>query len=121
MASHISPMTWSRPRASFVPSATFSRSFPSSLTAAMRRLVPPRSTPMEKSGMGKKIIRSAAGRIHSLLAHSHLALRAVVAAAAGDHDAFDGRLADEAGLALAAVDTVLQLEKALCAVGIHII
>src|ERR1700733_284139 len=116
MASHISPITWSRPRASFVPSATFSRSFPSSLTAAMRRLVPPRSSPMEKSGMGKKIIRSAAGRIHSLLA-----LGTVVAAAAGDHDAFDGCLADEAGLALAAVDTVLQLEEALCAVGIDII
>jgi len=40
MASHISLMTWSRPRATLVPSVTFSRSWPSLLTAAMRRLVP---------------------------------------------------------------------------------
>jgi hypothetical protein len=71
---------------------------------------------MEKSGMGKKIIRSAAGLIHSLLA-----LRTVVAAAAGNYDALDRSLADQAGLALAAVDTVLQLEEAFCAVGIDII
>src|SRR5271170_5443510 len=114
MASHISPMTWSRPRASLVPSVTFSRSFPSLLTAAMRRLVPPRSTPMEKSGMEEKIIRTA-GRL------SFLALRAVVAAAAGDYDAFDGRLADQAGLSFAAVDAVLQLEEAFFAVGIDIV
>src|ERR1700689_5473167 len=98
MASHISPMTWSRPRASLVPSVTFSRSFPSALTAAMRRLVPPRSTPMEKSGMEEKITRIGAERIHSILA-----LGAGVAAAAGNHYAFDGRLADQARLALAAV------------------
>ena len=34
------------------------------LTAAMRRLVPPRSTPMEKSGMEEKIIRTAARCAH---------------------------------------------------------
>src|SRR5271168_31472 len=116
MASHISSMTWSRPRASLVPSVTFSRSFPSALTAAMRRLVPPRSTPMEKSGMEEKIIRTAAERIHSFLA-----VGAVVAAAAGDHDAFDGRLADQAGFAFAAVDAVLQLEEAFFAVSIDVV
>src|SRR5271169_3414269 len=116
MALHISSMTWSRPRASLVPSVTFSRSFPSALTAAMRRLVPPRSTPMEKSGMEEKIIRTATGRVHSLLAS-----RAVVAAAAGDYDAFDRCFADQAGLAFAAVDAVLQLEKALFAIGIDIV
>src|SRR5580693_5408565 len=109
-------MTWSRPRASLVPSVTFSRSCPSVLTAAMRRLVPPRSTPMEKSGMEEKIIRTPAERIHSFLA-----LGAVVAAAAGDYDAFDGRLANQAGLGFAAVDAVLQLEETFFAVGIHIV
>src|SRR5580693_9507799 len=109
-------MTWSRPSASLVASVTFSRSSPSALTAAMRRLVPPRSTPIEKSGMGKKSIRSATGRIHSLLA-----LATVVAAAPGNHDALDRRLADQAGLALAAVNAMLQLEKTFFAVGINVV
>src|SRR5208282_5521604 len=52
---------------------------------------------------------------------SLLALRAVVAAAAGDHDAFDGRFADETGLAFAAIDAVLELEEAFFAVGINIV
>src|SRR5271165_5894082 len=119
MASHISLITWSRPRATLVPRVTFSRSCPSALTAAMRRLVPPRSTPMEKSGMrGDYQNRDGAvltnkpssfarpdsrGRL-SLHESLLLALRAVVAAAAGDHDAFDGRFADETGLAFAAID-----------------
>src|SRR5208283_2970360 len=49
------------------------------------------------------------------------ALLAVVAAAAGDHDAFDGRLANQTGFAFAAVDAVLQLEEAFFAVGVHVI
>src|SRR5580692_5027818 len=116
MASHISPMTWSRPRASLVPSVTFSRRCPSALTAAMRRLVPPRSTPMEKSGMEEKIIRTATGCVHSLLA-----LRAIVAAAAGYYDTLDGRFADQAGFAFAAVYALLQLEEAFFTVGIYVV
>jgi hypothetical protein len=50
-----------------------------------------------------------------------LARGAVVAAAAGNHDTFDGRLADQAGLAFAAVDAVLQLEETFFAVGVYII
>ena len=50
-----------------------------------------------------------------------LAPRAVVAAASGNHDAFDGRFADEARVAFAAIDAVLQLEKAFFAVCVHII
>ncbi len=51
IAEHISSMVRSGPRAVRVGTFTFSRSWPSRLTAATRRLVPPRSTPMEKSGM----------------------------------------------------------------------
>src|ERR1700691_3542263 len=98
-----------------VPSVTFSRSFPSLLTAAMRRLVPPRSTPMEKSGIEEKVIRTAAGS--ALL----LAFRAVVTAASGNHYALDGSFADQAGLAFATVGAVLQLEEACFAFGIDII
>ena len=58
MASHISPMTWSRPRATFTPRVIFSRSWPSVVMAAMRRLVPPRSTPMEKSGITEESTRN---------------------------------------------------------------
>jgi hypothetical protein len=44
-----------------------------------------------------------------------------VAAASGDDDAFDGRLANQAGLALAAVDAVLQLEEPFFAVGVNVV
>jgi hypothetical protein len=44
-----------------------------------------------------------------------------VAAAAGDHDAPNCCLADEAGLGFAAVDAVLELEESLFAVGIDIV
>ena len=50
-----------------------------------------------------------------------LAFGAVVGAAAADHDAFDGRTADAAGLAGARVDVVTELEEAGDSVGIHII
>src|SRR5438445_8215811 len=50
-----------------------------------------------------------------------LALGAVVAAAAGDDDSFDGRLADETGLGLAAVHPVLELEESFFAIGVHIV
>src|SRR5580692_104987 len=141
MASHISPMTWSRPSATFTPRVIFSRSWPSVLTAAMRRLVPPRSTPMEKSGMRKEITRLQQRRSDCWLSieqprgatiFNHqsgvsnrrillLALGAVVAAAAGDHDSFDRRFADEAGLAFAAVDAVPELEESFFAIGVHVV
>jgi hypothetical protein len=44
-----------------------------------------------------------------------------VAAATGDHDAFDGSFADEAGLAFSAVDAMLQLEESFVAVSIDVI
>jgi len=44
-----------------------------------------------------------------------------VTAASRNHDAFDGSLADEAGLTFAAVDLVLQLEEACFAIGVDII
>jgi hypothetical protein len=50
-----------------------------------------------------------------------LAFGAVVAAAAGDDDAFDGSFADEAGFAFATVDAVLELEESFFAVGINVI
>ena len=50
-----------------------------------------------------------------------LALWAVVAAAAGDYDAFDGSLADQAGLGFAAVDAMLELKESFFAVGIDVI
>ena len=50
-----------------------------------------------------------------------LALRAVVAAAAGDHDALDRRLADQAGFGFAAVDAMLELEESFFAVGVDVV
>lgn len=44
-----------------------------------------------------------------------------MAAASSNDRAFNGRLADKTGLRLAAVNTMLQLKKALFPVGIHII
>ena len=52
---------------------------------------------------------------------SFLAFRTEVAAASGNHDAFDRSLADEARLTFAAVDTVLQLEEAFFAIGVDVI
>src|SRR5579864_985859 len=52
---------------------------------------------------------------------SLLAVGAVVAAAPGDHDALDRRLADEAGLAFAAINAVLELEEACFAVGVDVV
>ena len=50
-----------------------------------------------------------------------LAFRTEVAAASGNHDAFDRSFADEARLAFAAVDTVLQLEETFFAIGIDVV
>ena len=44
-----------------------------------------------------------------------------MAATAGDDDSLDRSLADEAGLAFAAVDAVLELEESFFAVGIHVV
>ena len=52
---------------------------------------------------------------------SLLAFGAVVAAAAGDYDAFDWGFADQAGFAFASVDAVLKLEKAFFAVGVDVV
>src|ERR1700691_4623122 len=46
MASHMMLMAYSRPKETLVPSVTFSIRVPCSSTAAMRKFVPPRSTPM---------------------------------------------------------------------------
>ena len=69
--------------------------------------------------MEEKSIRTAGGASSWLSLTSGIG--AVVAAASGDYDAFDGSLADQAGLAFAAVDAVLQLEEAFFAVGVDII
>ena len=50
-----------------------------------------------------------------------LSPRAVMTAAAGNHNSLDGSFADETGLALAAVNTVLELKESFFAVGIHVI
>ncbi len=52
---------------------------------------------------------------------SLLAPWAVVAAAAADDDAFDGSLADQAGLTFAAVDAMLELEESFFAIGIDVV
>src|SRR5581483_9833990 len=52
---------------------------------------------------------------------SFLAVRAVVATPAGDNQAFYGRATDQAGLAFAAIDAVLELEEAGLAFGVHVI
>jgi hypothetical protein len=57
----------------------------------------------------------------STIATLPLALRTIVAAPSGDHDALNGRLADETGLAFAAVDAVLQLKEACFAVGVNVV
>ena len=54
MAAHISVTTCSRPRATCVLVVIFSISLPSVETAAMRRLVPPRSTPMASADIAKQ-------------------------------------------------------------------
>src|SRR3954468_23318703 len=51
MALHISSITWSRPREICAPTVSFWKRFPSESTAAIRKLVPPRSTPIENEGM----------------------------------------------------------------------
>jgi hypothetical protein len=50
-----------------------------------------------------------------------LAFRAVVAAAAGDDDSLDGSFANQAGLAFAAVDAMLELEESLFAIGVDVV
>src|SRR5579864_3667767 len=50
-----------------------------------------------------------------------LAFWAVMAAASGDHDSLDGRLADKTGLGFAAIDAVLELEESFLAIGVHIV
>jgi hypothetical protein len=44
-----------------------------------------------------------------------------VAAATRDHDSLDESLAHQAGLAFAAVNSMLQLKETLFAIGIHVI
>jgi hypothetical protein len=57
----------------------------------------------------------------STTATSPLALGTIVAAPSGDHDALDGSLADQTGLAFAAVNAVLQLKEAFFAVGVNVV
>ncbi len=52
---------------------------------------------------------------------SLLALGAVVAAAAGDDDPFDGGFAGQTGVAFAAVDAMLELEESFVAVGVDVV
>src|SRR5581483_6913655 len=55
------------------------------------------------------------------VAGSFLTRRTVVAATPGDHNSFDGSLADQAWLAFAAVHPVLQLEESFLAIGTHVV
>src|SRR5690348_10750503 len=52
---------------------------------------------------------------------SALAMRAVMAAAAGDNNPLDRSVAHQAGLGLPAVNSVLELKEALLAVGVNIV
>src|SRR4029077_8620379 len=123
-----------------VPRVIFSSRCPRSSTAAMRRLVPPRSTPIEKFGISRflrlisrifdcqsTILHSRAGRSRNLRWDSEiigalfLALRPIVAATSCDDQALNGSLANQAGLAFPTVNPVLQLKGALVAVGVHVV
>src|SRR6185295_14662134 len=53
----ISARTWSRPLVRSVLALTFSKNMPSCVTAAARRFVPPRSTPIEYSLMRSEDIK----------------------------------------------------------------
>ena len=44
-----------------------------------------------------------------------------MAAAAGDHDALDGCLADQAWFPFPSVDAVLKLKESFLAIGIHVV
>src|SRR6516162_5428090 len=109
MAPHISLRTWSRPKETRVPSVSFSRRRPCGSTAAIRRLVPPRSTPMEKEDImtiveapaGARRRRGDESQIKPLGRQLSLAMRAVMAAAAGDYHPLYRVVANQAGLALA--------------------
>jgi len=73
---------------------------------------------MIEKPMGQRFsINNQKSSINNLL----LALEAVVAAAARDYDSLDGRLANQAGLGLAAIDAMLELEESFFAFGVHIV
>src|ERR1039458_7343994 len=107
MASHISPMTQSRPRPTSVPVVSFSSSLPSVSTAAMRRLVPPRSTPMEYTPMCN--LTAPLANYTALL----LTARTIMTAPSCDDNPLDGGAARQAGIALSAVHAMSQLEETL--------
>src|SRR5579859_7482139 len=108
---------------------------PSPSTAAMRILVPPRSTPMENwfellvmrqtdncnrqqgwlSTLGLQ--RSPVNIFGVLL----LALWTVVGSPAAKNDALNRCLADSARQARPQIDVVLKLKEAFLAIGVHII
>src|SRR5882724_5798127 len=50
-----------------------------------------------------------------------LTLRTIMTASTGDYHPLDGRLTNEARFAFPAIDSVLQLEKALFAVRVHVV
>jgi hypothetical protein len=66
--------------------------------------------------MLRKIVL-VAGRLPILF----LASGTVVAAAAGDHDALDGSLANQTWLPFPSVNAVLQLKESFLAIGIHVV
>ena len=76
----------------------------------------------EKRGAARGSPRSFVGKSALLRMTSlFLALRAVVAAAAGDHYSLDRGLADEAWLRFAAVDAVFELKESLFAVCVYVV
>src|SRR6266566_6725221 len=149
MASHMLFNTWSRPSTVLVPSVIFSMRVPCSSTAAMRKFVPPRSTPMEKLGIGRQkelgytgqiglsifdcqfpieglnskgivVFKSAMGN-RQLKIVLLLAFRAVVAASSPDDHALHGHLADQARFSFTTINPVSQLKEALFTIGIDIV
>src|SRR6478672_11621316 len=117
-------MTWSLPKATRVPKVTFSIKSPCWLTAAMRRLVPPRSTPMEKLGIGQTVDYQIpladfrwSRQLHDLL----LTLWTIVTAATRNHNPLDRSRTDQARFASPAINPVLQLKKPLFTVCVNII
>src|SRR6266404_1746563 len=103
--------------------------FPCSSTAAMRRFVPPRSTPIEKSAIDEALSLSSANfSCHSGLSAAFaraprlfLAPRTVMTAAPSDNDALDRSFTDQARLAFAAIDPMLQLKEAFLSSRIDVI
>src|ERR1700683_5355161 len=99
---------------------SFSVPLPTTLQLQLRERRPFPSRPFPSKQRGWCSFPAPPSRDYTICA-LFLALGAVVAAAAGDYDAFNGRLADQARLIFAAVDAVLELEESFFAIGVYVV